>query len=116
MWAVVGLKTIWLVMALAFVGLQWQVLGFGGSLLMLAAATWSFGKGNRTLAIGLTWLGVLVAIAVGYYGGAASGPATDRIHDQFRTHSADFVFLAIAHLQFWAVGNMATKSVLPRNG
>jgi hypothetical protein len=116
MWAIIGLKTIWLVIALAFVGLQWQVLGFAASLLMLAAATWSFGRGNRTLAIGLTWLGVLVAVAVGYYGGAASGPATDRIHDQFRTHGADFVFLAIAHLQFWVVGNTAAKPALPTNG
>jgi hypothetical protein len=102
-------------MALAFVGLQWQVLGFAAALAILAAATWNFGTGNRTLAIGLAWAGVLVGVAVGYYGGVAPGPATDRIHDQFRTHSVDIVFLAIACLQFWVVSNIAPKPVPPAN-
>ena len=115
LWAVIGVKAIWFFMALAFVGLQWQVLGFGAALVMLAVATWNFGTGNRNLAIGLAWAGVLVGVAIGYYGGVASGPATDRIHDQFRTHSVDIVFLAIACLQFWVVGNIAPKPVLPAN-
>ena len=115
LWAVVGLKAIWLVMALSYIGIEWQTLVFGCALLILAAATWSFGTGNRTLGIGLAWLGVLVAIAVGYYGGTAPGPLTNRIHDQFRTHIADFVFLAIAHLQFWALSNTSPKPVIPAN-
>src|ERR1035437_1112942 len=53
-----GVKAIWFFMALAFVGLQWQVLGFAAALAILAAATWNFGTGNRTLAIGLAWAGV----------------------------------------------------------
>ena len=115
LWAVIGVKAIWFFMALAFVGLQWQVLGFGAALAMLAVATWNFGTGNRNLAIGLAWAGVLVGVAIGYYGGVASGPATDRIHDQFRTHSVDIVFLAIACLQFWVVSNAAPKPVPPAN-
>src|ERR1019366_10249792 len=85
LWALIGVKAIWFFMALAFVGLQWQVLGFAAALAILAAATWSFGTGNRTLAIGLAFAGVLVGFAVGYYGGVAPDPAaTNRIHDQFR--------------------------------
>jgi len=111
LWAIIGLKAIWLVMALTFVGPQWQVLLFGFALLILVAATWSFGAGNRALAISLAWLGVLVAIAVGYFGGVEPGPLTDRIHEQFRSHIADFVFLAIAHLDFWAFGTVAPEPV-----
>jgi hypothetical protein len=130
MWAIVGLKVIWLAMALVFVGPRWQVLLFGCALLMLAAATWSFGTGStivmwhlsrllygtyRSLGIGLAWFGVLVAVAVGYFGGPEPGALTDRIHDQFRTHIADFVFLAVAHLQFWALGNITPKPIVPAN-
>ncbi len=115
MWAIVGLKMIWLMMALVFVGPRWQVLLFGCALLILAGATWSFGSGIRALGIGLAWLGVVVAIAVGYFGGSAPGSMTDRIHDQFRTHIADFVFLAVAHLQFWELGHIAHKPVVPAN-
>src|ERR1035437_1772912 len=115
LWALIGVKAIWFFMALAFVGLQWQVLGVAAPLAILAAATWIFGTGNRTLAIGLAWAGVLVGVAVGYYGGVSPGTAVDRIHDQFRAHSVDIVFLAIACLQFWVVGNIAPKPVLPAN-
>lgn len=115
LWTLIGVKAIWFFMALAFVGPQWQVLGFGAALATLGLATWNFHTGNRNLAIGLAWAGVLVGVAIGYYGGVASGPATDRIHDQFRAHSVDIVFLAIACLQFWAVGNIAPEPVLPAN-
>jgi hypothetical protein len=115
MWAIVGLKIIWLAMALVFVGLQWQILLFACALVILALATWSFHKGNRSVGLGLTWLGVLIAIAVGYFGGFEPGPLTDRIHEQFRSHIADFVFLAVAHLQFWELGHSAHKPALPAN-
>jgi hypothetical protein len=117
MWAIVGLKVIWLAMALVFVGPRWQVLVFWCALLVLAGATLSFGNEHRTQGIGLAWLGVLIAIAVGYFGGATPSPLTDAIHDQFRTHIADFVFLAVAHLQFWILGNgnLAPKTAVPTN-
>jgi hypothetical protein len=115
MWAIVGLKLVWLAMALVFVGPRWQILLFGCALLMLAEATWSFGKGSRSLGIALAWVSVLIAIAVGYFGGPEPGPLTDRIHEQFRSHIADFVFLAVAHLQFWELGHSAHKPVVPAN-
>src|SRR5580698_8608760 len=103
LWAIIIVKAVWLAMGLSYIGPIWQMFGFLGVLVILAAATWSFHAGNRTLGIGLAWAGVLLAIAIGYYGGTAPGPLTNRIHDQYRTHAADYLFLLIAHIQFWAL-------------
>ncbi len=112
LWIAVAMKAIWFAMAVAFIGMEWQVLGFGGALLLVGASAWFLGKGNGALGLGLAWAGVLAGMAVGYYGGVPSGPLTDRIHDQFRTHFADYAFLALAHLQFWVVLKMSpAKSV-----
>jgi hypothetical protein len=112
LWIVVAMKAIWYAMALAFIGVEWQVLAFGGALVLIGASAWLFGKGNGAFGLGLAWAGFLLAIAVGYYGGVPPGPLTDRIHDQFRSHSADYAFLVLAHLQFWVLLKMAPGQIV----
>jgi hypothetical protein len=103
LWAIVAIKAGWLAMAVAFVGLPWQILTFGCCLVLLIAAAWEFKSGWVSLGLMLAWVGVLGGFAVGYYGGPQPGPLTDRLHDQFRTHTADLAFLLVAHLLFFIV-------------
>ena len=101
LWAIVAIKAIWLAFAITFVGMPWQVVLFGGALVTLVAATWMFHTGNFPAGYALAWIGVLAGVAVSYFGALQSGPLTDRLHEQFRSHTADILFLLVASAQFF---------------
>ncbi len=101
LWVILAIKAIWLDLAITFVGLPWQVVLFCGALLLLIAAAWMFHSGNRAAGYLLAWAGVVAGVAVSYFGALQSGPLTDRLHEQFRSHTADILFLLVASAQFF---------------
>jgi hypothetical protein len=98
---VVIAKALWLAMGIVNVGFTTPMLLFAAAFLSCTAATWLLAKGNRSLGIGLAWLGILTAIVAGQLGGVAPGPNHSRFEEQYRNHILDYLFIVAATLQFW---------------
>ena len=101
MTAVVVAKVFWLAMGIITVGFTSPMLLFAAAVLSFIAAIWLLAKGNRSLGIGLAWLGILTAIVAGQLGGVPAGPDHSRFEEQYRMHLFDYLFIVAATLQFW---------------
>jgi hypothetical protein len=101
LWAIIAVKAMWLAFAMTFVGLHWQIVLLGGALLTLIVATSAFGAGSLHVGYALAWVGVVAGFGVSYFGALQSGPLTDQLQEQFRSHTADILFLLVATAQFF---------------
>jgi hypothetical protein len=101
LWALVAIKALWLALAISDLHFVSPLPILCVAFVVLLAATLLFQTPRLTIALILSWIGVILGYVAGHVSGVQPGPNIDRMHEQFLAHWADIAFLVFAHLVFF---------------